>query len=257
MGRKKLLFISSLLVGVLVIIGLGMAYGGSPAPTPQGFDKYLVYMGAGLYDPGVPPPEGDLAMWFHKEIMGRSDDEIAELKAEAEEYFEDQFGPGLPETMAFGLDPRNEYRCYIISGEWVSSQGWVVRDGGFMTMVPDDGNGGTTLYGEWGGAVGKWVPAGSILVYGDYNIKREGPGNPQGEARRPKIEPLIIHYHSASPIIFHPYEPGMKFQCVLVNEDFGMGLANGTSNPITIDGKTQANIRNILTFPGFGPSVEH
>ncbi|GAI81246.1 unnamed protein product, partial [marine sediment metagenome] len=29
-----------------------------------------------------------------------------------------------------------------------------------------------TLYGEWGGAVGKWVPAGSILVYGDYNIKR-------------------------------------------------------------------------------------
>lgn len=60
--------------------------------------------------------------------MGRSDDEILAEKAAAEAYFKSQFGPGLPEPIAFGVDQRNEYRVYFISGMDAPSEGWVVRD---------------------------------------------------------------------------------------------------------------------------------
>lgn len=251
--RKKLFATLGLVfLTALMVTGLGFAKGGSPSPTPQGFEKYLVFTAAGLYDPDVPPVEGDLVDWYHKEVMGRSDAEIASVNAAADAYFEDTFGPGLPPSFPFAVDPRNEYRAYVISGEWVASEGWVVRDGGFLTMLGDDGSGGMTLTGTWGGA-GTWVPAGSMLVFGDYNINREGPGNSSGHT----TEPLIIHYQSGSPIIQHPYEDGIKFNCTVISEDFGEGLAQGLSNPQTVGGKVQANIRTILTFPGLGPSIEH
>ncbi len=253
MSKKRIVaFGMVLLAALLVLPALGFANGGSPSPTPQGFDKYLVYTAAGLYDPGVPPAEGDLADWFHKDVMGRSVAEIASEKAAADAFFLARFGPGLT-SMPFGVDPRSEYRAYVISGEWVASEGWVVRDGGFMVMVPDDGSGGKTLYGTWGGPTGTWVPAGSMIVFGDYNIKREGPGNSAGST----TQPLIIHYQSADPIIQHPFEDGIKFNCTVISEDFGEGLAQGLSRPETVGGKLQANIRNILTFPGLGPSIEH
>ena len=55
------------------------------AETPDGFDKYIVYSAAGRFDTSVDPKEGDLAMWFHKDVMGRNDMEIAEAKEEATE----------------------------------------------------------------------------------------------------------------------------------------------------------------------------
>ncbi len=114
---------------------------------------------------------------------------------------------------------------------------------------------GKTLHGTFGGVTGKWVPAGSMIVYGEYNILREGPGNSAGST----TQPLIIHYQSFSPIIQHPYESGIKFNCEVISEDFGEGLARGLSDPLppNEDGKTQVYIRNILTFPGFGPSIEY
>ncbi len=253
MSKKRITTIAMVLLAALLVLpALGFANGGSPSPTPQGFDKYLVFTAAGLYDNSVPPVEGDLADWFHKEVMGRSDAEIVSENAAADAYFLSRFGPGLPPSFPFGLGPRNEYRAYVISGEWVASEGWVVRDGGFMTMVPDDGSGGMTLTGTWGGG-GKWVPAGSMIVFGEYNIKREGPGNSAGNS----TQPLIIHYQSADPIIQHPFEDGIKFNCTVISEDFGEGLAQGLSKPETVGGKLQANIRNILTFPGLGPSIEY
>jgi hypothetical protein len=254
MSKKRITAIGMVLLAALLVLPvLGFASGGSPSPTPQGFDKYLVFMGAGLYDESVLPAEGDLADWFHKDIMGRSVAEIDTEKAAADAFFEARFGPGLMPAFAFGLDPRVEYRAYVISGEWVASEGWVVRDGGFMTMVPDDGSGGMTLHGTFAGPTGKWIPAGAMMVYGEYNILREGPGNSNGHT----TQPLIIHYQSFSPIMGHPYESGIKFNCEVISEDFGEGLAQGLSNPQTVGGKTQANIRTILTFPGLGPSIEH
>ena len=168
MRKKYIVALSMVLIAALLVLpALAFATnGGPPSPTPQGFDKYLVFMGAGLYDTEILPAEGDLAVWFHEEVMGRSVAEIATEKIAADAFFEERFGPGLM-SMAFGLDPRNEYRAYTISGEWIGEDGWVVRDGGFMVMVPDDGSGGKTLYGTYGGPTGKWIPAGASIVYGE------------------------------------------------------------------------------------------
>ena len=253
MMRKTIGLKAKLTLVLLLVLAtaVGIVYANTPVRTPDGFDKVLVYMAAGQYDPNVPPAEGDLAEWFHKEIMGRSDDEILEEKYAAMAYFEEQFGPGLPEPVAFGVDPRNEYRVYFISGMDVPSEGWVVRDGGFMGMIPDPG---MTLYGEWGGPAGKWVPGGSFLVYGDYNIDVTGPGK---SGKHPSyVKPIIIHYQSAEPIVPDPINGVITFRCTLI-APWGEGIAQGISRPLEVDGKRQANIRNILTFPRYGPSIVH
>ena len=177
------------------------------SPPPDPFGKYLVYSAAGVYDPTVPPEEGDLAEWFHRKIMGRDDEAFEAERAAANAYFKETFGDLYTEWSlnAFGVDPRNEYRAYFISGMRVPPEGWVVRDGGFMAMLPDGG----------------------IVVYGDYNIKvtKWGKGGPEPE-------PIIIHYQSAEPI--YPTPKGLMFRCVLRSDsfdDFGGGLAQGISAP--------------------------
>ena len=256
--KKRLLsFLGLSLLLVTLIAGAGLVYANTPVRTPDGFSKVLVYMAAGKYDPTVPPAEGDLAMWFHKGIMGRSDEEIEDEKQAAMEYFESQFGvtfddDGLPEPMPFGVDPRNEYRVYYISGMDVPSEGWVVRDGGFMVIIPED----MMLHGEWGSDAGKWVPAGSFLVYGDYNIDVTGPGK---SGKRPAfVEPIIIHYESAEPIVPDEINGVTTFRCTVIGPMGEEGIAQGISKPLEPEnGMRQANIRNILTFPPFGPSIVH
>ncbi len=217
--------ISSIL---LVAFALPVA-AGSPTQSPAPFGKYLVYTAAGVFDPSVPPAEGDLADWFHRQIMGRDDAAIAAERARADAYFVESFGslytPGS--LTAFGLDPRNEYRAYFVSGERVPPEGWVVRDGGFMAQLSDGG----------------------LVVFGDYNIKATRPG------RGPDPDPILIHYESVDPI--YPQADGsLLFRCRLSStsfDDFGGGLAQGMSAPQALpDGRTVANIRNILTFPGLG-----
>jgi hypothetical protein len=213
---------------VMALLMLAASPSSSVNPPPEPFGKYLVYSAAGVYDPSIPPAEGDLAEWFHKEIMGRDDAAIAAERARADAYFQQTFGafytPGSLE--AFGVDPRLEYRAYFISGMRVPPEGFVVRDGGFRA---DLSNGG-------------------FVVFGEYNIKVTNPGG----GRDP--EPIIIHYESEHPIFETP--TGLFFLCRLSSEDFedfGGGLAQGISSPKTLpDGRTVANIRNILTFPGLG-----
>ena len=227
-----------------------LSYGQNPPPAP--FGKYLVYSAAGVFNPNVPPVEGDLAAWFHGTIMGRTPFEIQQEQAKADQYFQNTFGIMPGHSMAFGLDPRNAYTAYFISGENVPREGWVVRDGGFMAVTGDDGSGGMTLHGTWGGPAGRWVPAGSFVVFGDYNIRVTGPGNGNGNDKDVR-KPIIIHYESAEPIIGNPYQAGILFQCRISHPEFGMGLAQGISIPkSTADGRTIANIRNVLTFPGLG-----
>lgn len=217
-------------------------------PPPAPFSKYLVYTAAGVFNPNVPPPEGDLALWFHKTIMGRSDAAVAAEKVRAEQYFLQTFGIPLGTSAAFGLDPRNEYRAYFISGENVPPQGWVVRDGGFMVTI---GPGGMTLFGTWGGPGGRWVPEGTVVVFGDYNIAVTGPGRGRPDDANIRRQ-ILIHYESVEPIIPHPHQDGIFFQCRLLSAEFGTGLAQGISIPRTRNGNVVANIRNILTFPGLG-----
>jgi hypothetical protein len=46
-------------------------------------NKYLVCTAAGVYAATQLPAEGDLAVWFHREIMGRDDAELAAERARA------------------------------------------------------------------------------------------------------------------------------------------------------------------------------
>ncbi len=243
---------------------------GCTVSTPDGFDKFLVYMGAGAYDPDDPeftPPD---YIYFQKEVMGRDEAAIEADRTAAMQYFLDTFGldffdeevvedPTSVEAMSpqgacqmaelcdiegvatfngFMLDPRQEYRAYAVSEMTAPAEGWVVRDGGWMVMTIEE----TTLYGTWGGEDGKVVPAGSMLVFGDYNIDT-------GD------QPIVIHYQSGSPII--PGAEGIMFLCIVSNPEFGEGRAQGISVPqILEDGRTQANIRNILTFPAYGNPPE-
>jgi hypothetical protein len=223
----------SLVTLVLVSTALGLAtlaVAHSTWPPPAPFGKYLVYTAAGVYDPTVPPAEGDLADWFHREVMGRDDAAFNAERAAADAYFQATFGslytPGSLE--AFALDPRVGYTAYFISGENVPPDGWVVRDGGFMATLSD----------------------GSFVVYGDYNIQPRRTGRGGRETK-----PIIIHYESVDPIHNHPDGSGY-FRCRLSSRsfnDFGGGLAQGMFADQTLpDGRVVSNIRNILTFPGLG-----
>jgi hypothetical protein len=222
---------------LLVAVPLTTTMGADSAPPPPApFGKYLVYSAAGVYDPTVPPIEGDLAEWFHREVMGRDDAAIEAERAAADAYFTATFGdlymPGSLE--AFGLDPRVGYTAYFVSGEKVGPDGWAVRDGGFRADLLD----------------------GTFVVYGDYSIKATGPGRGRGRGHgRRDPEPIIIHYESVDPIHNHPDGSGY-FRCRLRSNsfhDFGGGLAQGMFADQTLpDGRIVSNIRNILTFPGLG-----
>jgi hypothetical protein len=225
--RRSIVTLGLVSVG-LALATIAAAHSSWPSPAP--FGKYLVYTAANVYDPSVPPAEGDLADWFHREVMGRDDAAIAAERAAADAYFTATFGslyvPGSLE--AFGLDPRVGYTAYFISGEDVPPQGWVVRDGGFGADLTD----------------------GTFVVYGDYNIKPTKSGR---RGRDP--QPIIIHYESVDPIHNHPDGSGF-FRCRLSSRsfnDFGGGLAQGMFASQTLpDGRVVSNIRNILTFPGLG-----
>lgn len=238
------------LFAIVLISIMGIVYANTPVRTPEGFNEVVIFMAAGEYDPAVPPKEGDLSMWFHKTVMGRTDEQIMEQKNLAEEYFMGQFGIDT-DPQAFGLDPRNEYRAYYISGMDIPEEGWVVRDGGFLVAFMAD----TTLYGEWGGVTGKTVPSGSIIVFGDYNIDVTGPGK---SGKNPAFaEPIIIHYQSAEPIIPEVINGGITFRCTVI-APWGEGIAQGLSYGQSAgDGRVQANIRNVQTYPEYGPSIVH
>ena len=227
MPHRRSLAILMLFLTTLALATMVSAHSVWPPPAP--FGKYLVYTAAGVFDPSVPPPEGDLADWFHRQVMGRDDAAIAAERSAADAYFASTFGDRYlaGSLRAFGLDPRVGYTAYFISGENVPPEGWVVRDGGFMADLTDD----------------------TFVVYGDYNIKVTNRGRGQ-DART-----ILIHYESVDPIHNHPDGSGY-FRCRLFSDrfnDFNGGLAQGMFADQTLpDGRVVSNIRNILTFPGLG-----
>lgn len=225
------------LTALLLTLGTATA---QEAVAPEGFDAQLVYMATGVFDPDDPDYEAPDGNVWHREIMGRSEAEMDANRQEALAFFEQRFGFNGEtdeniEFMPFMFDPRNEYRAYSITGRDVPPEGWVIRDGGWMATVksPD----GIDLGGEFEGT---HVPEGAFFVFGDYNIDV------------PDGEPIIIHYQSGSAIL--PSEEGIAFRCELTHPEWGEGLAQGVmTEPQPLDdGRVQANVRNILTFPGLG-----
>src|SRR5215213_5999785 len=91
------------------------------------------------------------------------------LKISSVHYCLLQFDPSTHEGVmfeSFMSDPHNEYRAYVISGQEVPPENWVVRDGGRMVTVTDPE--GITLGGEYEGMI---VSVDTVLVFGDYNIE--------------------------------------------------------------------------------------
>ncbi|HEY3078727.1 MAG TPA: hypothetical protein VGM69_02355 [Chloroflexota bacterium] len=232
------------------------AVGASPGdvhPVPAGFDRYLVYMANGVFDPATTPDllPGDI---FQKEVMRRSPKQIAQQEALARRFFEQRFGLNLTDgTVSFGsftFNPANNYRAYTIAGEAVPSEGWVVRDGGFMATVVAEG--GVALGGQFAGV---HVPNGASVVFGDYNIL---VGEPDGRAKPGRQREIVLHYRSGDPLITDQFGV-LAFRCGLVNAetDLGVtesswaGMAQGLVRPRQQlpDGTVKVSIRNVLTFP--------
>lgn len=241
--RKRYLPILAVALLALVAVAAGWPHN----PPPDNFGFQLVYMADGVFDPSTGPSAEELADWFHKDVMGRSDAEIEAERQKALAHFESQFGLDLePEDVqAFGQDPRTDYRAYKITGYDVPEEGWLVRDGGFRVAIPA----GTTLHGEYGGEDGITLPSDGFIVFGEYNIDVTGPGNSD------RREDIIIHYESESPIVPSP-DFGTAFLCRVTSdsfEDHGGGLAQGVFKMHTTeDGRQISNIRNVITFPGLG-----
>lgn len=250
MMRKR--FTSLITAMLTLVLGLSLVATAHAAPAPEGYDQYLVYLMNGVVDADAPglPPEGE---FFQREIMERTAEEAEAEFRRAEQFFLERFGVDFAsveaddgiktidnlslDTEGFMLAPERNYRVYTIAGMDVPDEGWEVRDGGWAVMV---GEGGATLKGEWGGPDGTEVPAGSMFVFGDYNIDA-GAGN----------APILIHYQSSAPIV--PTETGVQaFSCELTHEEWGTGLANGVILPPEDlgDGTVKHTVRNVLTFPG-------
>ena len=230
------------------------------APTPDGFDNFLVYMAAGTFNPNIPHPTvpGCVNLfcdgaYFQEKVMGRSPSEIEQEIESAKEFFLERFGADLdsPDSgmvlNSFFVDPRKEYRAYVISGKRVPSRGYVVRDGGIMAVVVNPE--GLVLGGEFEGV---WVPPGTAIVFGNYNILVDRTfKTPSGRVFKKGSE-IVIRYKAAGPIFVTP-EGFFEITCELEHEEWGSGLAQGNWKPQLLeDGRIKSFVRNILTFPGLG-----
>ncbi|MGH2948017.1 MAG: hypothetical protein ACRDPC_17490 [Solirubrobacteraceae bacterium] len=221
------------------------ARGRCAAPTPEGFRKLLVYIAEGPASAGsITDPDAVLA--FQRDVMGRDRAAVAAYVEEAKRFYLRRFGldftgadaptPVGPwqidgATLAGGVfHPDHGYTAYVVSEEWVGEEGWTVRDASFSVSITED----QVLHGTWGGAAGKPARAGSVVTFGDYNIKVDRPG-------RGRDGTIMIHFESGSPITAD-VDGTIHFICDLSHPDWGPGSARGT---MVADG----GIRNVLAFP--------
>ena len=253
---RSLLLLTALLT--ITVPATASPLSNTPASSvPEGFDQFGVFMGTGDFDPATPHPDPRITgcfflfcdgQYFQAVVMGRNPTEIAEEEEAAATFFMTRFGLDIGELLGTGrislqsffLDPRAEYRMYHLAGHRVPSEGWVVRDGGLLLLVLDPG--GIDLGGEQAGG---HAPAGSMLVFGNYNVQTTRPnGKPAGE--------IVIRYKSVKPVT--PLADGSThFACEVGNDKLGSGLAQGLmANVSRPDGTLKLNIRNVLTFPGLG-----
>lgn len=222
--------------------------------SPSDFNKLSIYMATGLFDPNVSSPlpgvtgctgvfcDGE---FFQYNISHRTPAQVAAIESGAKQYFLDQFGinvddPALANRVMFKMfmvNPDFEYRLYELSGENVSKDGWIIRDGGYMLAVLDPN--GIELGGVQAGTT---VPKGAMAFYGNYNIlKTNKSGKPTGE--------LIVYYQSIYPGITLP-DGSFSFKCAVFNSKLGEGLGLGTINTIPqSNGLIRGNARNVITFP--------
>ena len=230
--------------------------------VPDGFDDYAVYMATGTI-PFSPHPNPEITgcgasifcdgNYFYDEIMGMDAAAIANEEQRAKDYFASRFGIDVGDLVASGratfssffLDPRGEYRLYTKANRKVSSEGWVVRDGGFALTFLDPN--GVPLGGEFDG-LGLVVPADSLLVWGSYNVQSTNPNGKNKEA-------IIYDYRSEMPMIANDWGE-LVVNCQLSITDFasnekdGKAQGMGTVSLSSDFSGLVLNWRNVLTIGG-------
>lgn len=218
-------------------------HNGCEGTYPDGFNGFMVLMATGT----IPINDSFFldGTYFHEEIMGRSPQEIAQNRADALDFFDARFGLDADNDpnvvfFSFYVDPRIEYRAYVISGERVPTSGYEVHDGGWIAIVTNPN--GMTLGGAF---AGRHVPVNTVFSYGDYSVERTQNG--QG----PQPDPLVVHYRCNHPLVF-TFSGGEVFDCDLESDDFGVGKGQGVTTPVIENGQLQPNGRTVLTFSDAG-----
>lgn len=222
---------------------------------PDGYTTYLSYIANGFYDAALPHPDvpgcsGGFCdgIYFQTAVMGRDQGMIDTITDQAALFYLTRFGidvnapanAGRVSFFPFMLDPRLEYRAYVVSGMKAPDEGWVVRDGGSIMLINDPA--GVELGGDFTGIT---VPAGTMFFYGEYNIDT-------GENK----DNIVISYRSGSPVITNqvgllPFGCEVAIQPITANFPNGTeGLAQGFGTTLIPDsnGFLKANVRNTLTF---------
>ncbi|MGB0514627.1 MAG: hypothetical protein ACPGJE_07280 [Wenzhouxiangellaceae bacterium] len=235
--------------------------------APDGFDDLLVYLQNGIFDPAAPHPvipgcAGGICdgNYFQEVFQGRTTAEVEALEAQAKSFFFERFGidvddpamAGRAVLQRFLLDPRAEYRAYVISDVYVPPEGFVINDGGWLLIITDP-NGIELTSGPF---AGQRIPAASLALFGEYQIEV------QRGAR--VVRTIDLSYRSGSFVI--PDANGLAhFGCELKrgrldeNGFFDLsvprdGLAQGYAAPFLDlgDGTVKANVRNTITIGGLG-----
>jgi len=229
--------------------------------TPDGFEHILIYLGTGVFDPMNPTPRPGFVNcaglfcdgeYFQKEIMHRTDADIAVLADKAKAFYLQRFGLDVDYLLAqgrvafdlFAVNPDFEYRVQIATGKGANSEGWIIRDGGYRLLILDPN--GIDMAGEFEGQHADPLNA---MFFGDYNILVTDKRN------RP-VDELIIHYQANEPAVIHA-NGSMDFRCEMISEKLGTGLGSGTLMLSTLsNGHIRGNGRNVLTFPGVSTLAE-
>lgn len=228
---------------------------------PDGFENYLVYMATGTIpfaphpNPGITGCGGGLFCdgdYFHKTIMGRTDAQIDLEGQRAKDYFYARFGLNVDALVADGrlafdsfmIDPRGEYRAYTKSGAKAPSEGWVVRDGGFIATVLDPN--GIELGGEFQGAGLPPISPGGLILFGNYNILETKPNGKHGQA-------FSISYRSDMPMITNDWGE-LIVNCQISLDEFASGSHSGKAQGMGLvfagPGGLTLSWRNVLTIGG-------
>ncbi len=216
-------------------------------------------MANGIYDPldptYVPPTPDD----FDTIIMGRNDAEKAERRQLAIDYFIERYGIDLSSGFADNgnivlqesfFDPRFNYRAYQLPGPGgrarTSDDGWIVYDRQYIMFVGALGM-PSTLTGTWGGASGTVVAPFTVAVDGDYLVQGTDKFR-QGSPRN-----FYIRFQSADPIFNVLAPEGIKFNCVLLDDDGDIiGAAIGRQEFVPLNdgsGHFQIAVQNVWQFP--------
>lgn len=217
---------------------------GCKGPFPDGFNGFMVFMATG----SLPLTDSFFldGTYFHEQIMERTPAEVAQNRAEALDFFASRFGlvnaDSDPNLSFFGfyVDPRIDYRAYVISGERVPTEGFEVHDGGWIAVVTNPN--GITLGGAF---PGRHVPVNTVFSFGDYSIERTRKG------KGPQPDPLVVHYRCNHPLVF-TFSGGEVFDCDLESDEFGVGLGQGVTTPLIENGELRPNGRTVLTFSDDG-----